>query len=90
MGMFWNQVGTLVKINAFRVKHSIPDDIYIHLGPLLDRAATPICDPDTFEMPFSLSSIVKGSVQFLLHPLLRECFHFWELDLPNLLRTPLR
>ena len=79
MGIFRIDVDSNDKINAFREKHHIPDDVYIRLGPPLPPEATPIYDPQTQEMPFSLSSIVEGGVRFPLHPLLRQCLNFWQL-----------
>ena len=79
MGIFRARVSSIEKINEFRAEYNIPDDVYLRLGPPLDKDATPIYDPDTREMPFSLVSIVEGGIRFPLHPLLRECLSFWDL-----------
>ena len=47
MGIFRYKVATPNKINEFRVEYSILDDVYICLGPPLDRAIPHIYDHDT-------------------------------------------
>ena len=79
MGIFRADVDSLEGINAFREKYHIPEDVYIRLGPPLLPGATPIFDPHTQEMPFSLASIVEGGIRFPLQRFLRECLHFWQL-----------
>ena len=86
MGIFRNRVSTLEKLNEFRVEYNVPNDVYLRLGPPLDRSETPVFDQGTQEMPFALSSIIEGGIRFPLHPLIRECLHFWELA-PTQLNT---
>ena len=76
MGIFTKEVDTTDKINVFKAKYLIPNDVFIRLGPPLDKDATPIYNPDTEEMLFSVTSIVEGGIGFPLHPLLRECLYF--------------
>ena len=86
MGIFRNRVSTLDKLNEFRVEYNIPNDVYLRLGPSLDRSETPVFDQNTQEMPFALSSIIEGGIRFPLHPLIRECLSFWGLA-PTQLNT---
>ena len=90
MGIFRVDVDSSDKINAFREKYHIPDDVYIRLGPPLPPGATPIYDPQTQEMPFSLASIVEGGVRFPLQRLLRECLNFWQLAPTQLTQNALK
>ena len=86
MGIFRARVSTIDKLNEFRAVYNILNDLYLRLGPPLDRAETLVFDHGIQEMSFALSSIIEGGIQFPLHPLIRECLHFWELA-PTQLNT---
>ena len=86
MGIFRNRVSTIEKLNEFRVEYNVPNDVYLRLGPPLDRPEIPVFDQGTQEMPFALSSIIEGGIRFPLHPLIRECLNFWGLA-PTQLNT---
>ena len=79
MGIFRVEVDSIEKMNAFREKYHIPDDVYVRLGNPLLPGAAPVYDPHTQEMPFALASIVEGGIRFPLPRFLRECLHFWQL-----------
>ena len=42
MGIFRNRVSTLEKLNEFRAEYNVPNDVYLRLGPPLDKSETPI------------------------------------------------
>ena len=79
MGIFRHKVGSVDAINKFRLDYVVPNDVYIRLGPLHIRTATPIYNQDTGKMPFTVSLIVEGVIRFPIHSILRVHLHFWRL-----------